>query len=99
MLCFHKVSFCRQEGLHWEDKLKICSIDTVCVCVCVCVFVCVCVCLCVCVCVREKERESNDSTGSRKSQMAGCYEGGIEPTYSLKCSEFLDYLNNSLSWS
>ena len=49
MLCFHKVSFCRQEGLHWEDKVKTCCIDAVCVSVCVCV--CVCVCKCVCVCV------------------------------------------------
>ena len=54
-----------------------------------------CVFVCVCVCVRE----SNDSTGSVKGQMAGCYEGGIEPTFSIKCSEFLDYLTKSLSWS
>jgi len=49
--------------------------------------------VCVCVCV------NNDSTGSGKGQIAGCHEGDIEPTYSIKCSEFLDYLNNSLSCS
>ena len=52
---------------------------------------CVCECVNVCVC--------DDSTGSGKSQMTGCYEGGTELTYSIKCSEFLDYLNNSLSWT
>ena len=60
---------------------------------CVCVRVSVCVCVCVCVCVRD------DSTGSGRGEMTGCYEGGIEPTNSIKCSEFLDYLNNSLSWT
>jgi hypothetical protein len=48
---------------------------------------------------RERERERNDTTGSGKGQATGFYEGGIEPTNDLKCSEYLDYLNNSLSWS
>jgi hypothetical protein len=31
--------------------------------------------------------------------MMGVYKGGIEPTSDIKCSEFLDYLNNSFSCS
>jgi hypothetical protein len=31
MLCFHKVSFCRQERLHWEDKINTCPTDAMCV--------------------------------------------------------------------
>jgi len=42
---------------------------------------------------------SDDSTGSGKGQMTGFYDGGIEPTNAIKFSDFLDYLNNSPSWS
>jgi hypothetical protein len=95
MLCFHKVSFCRQERVHWEDKVKRCPTDAVCECECECE----CVCVCVCVCERERERKRDDSTGSGKGQMTGFYEGVIESTNAIKCKEFFVYLNNSPSWN